>query len=448
MAGRGSSNRPGGPGPSGPPAAQRQNEYFVPRDGIDREVITSDICRYLGNDALVRPGTYESPDGRVTQGYFITAYRNLTSAMIQDLKADSARWEQERRAAARSSGGGGGAGGTMHSGHSNGVYVRSSNSPVGSREQQTRGQPDYSTWKNRQREQDFEAASYGHGQAMDIDYPPAAAPPPKNPGYGGPSYAGVPPQPYAQAPYPPQVHPGPSQYQAQYGYAPGPPPTQYSPGPQGGDNRYSGMAPPPPIAGAFGQDAPPFVHGGNFPIATPSGYAAGPGAQQRMQQPMPPMPSMPLTSASAPPTSRVFSAPVAGAPVYGSEADPYGYPPAPGNPATQAFPSDPLYGRGAYATTATTTFTEASSDDLGSPAGTTQRQGFGAPEPPFEDHASSGLPTTTSASGSTPAPAIAGPSSGRRDRDSEPRERERDHRNRDRDRDERHGDRNNRHRHR
>lgn len=40
-------------------ASNRQNEYFVPRDGIDREVITADICRYLGNDALVRPGTYE-----------------------------------------------------------------------------------------------------------------------------------------------------------------------------------------------------------------------------------------------------------------------------------------------------------------------------------------------------------------------------------------------------
>ncbi len=39
--------------------SSRQNEYFVPRDGIDREVITADICRYLGNDALVRPGTYE-----------------------------------------------------------------------------------------------------------------------------------------------------------------------------------------------------------------------------------------------------------------------------------------------------------------------------------------------------------------------------------------------------
>lgn len=35
------------------------NEYFVPKDGIDREVITADICRYLGNEALVRPGRYE-----------------------------------------------------------------------------------------------------------------------------------------------------------------------------------------------------------------------------------------------------------------------------------------------------------------------------------------------------------------------------------------------------
>lgn len=42
-----------------PPPTGRSHEYFVPKDGIDREVITADICRYLGNDALVRPGTYE-----------------------------------------------------------------------------------------------------------------------------------------------------------------------------------------------------------------------------------------------------------------------------------------------------------------------------------------------------------------------------------------------------
>jgi len=79
-------------------AAARTNEYFVPKAGIDREVITADICRYLGNDALVRPGNYEDPQTRQVQaGYFITAYRNLTTAMIADLKADSDRWEAERR---------------------------------------------------------------------------------------------------------------------------------------------------------------------------------------------------------------------------------------------------------------------------------------------------------------------------------------------------------------
>ena len=30
--------------------------WFVPRDGISREVISADIQRFLGNDATVRPG--------------------------------------------------------------------------------------------------------------------------------------------------------------------------------------------------------------------------------------------------------------------------------------------------------------------------------------------------------------------------------------------------------
>jgi hypothetical protein len=84
-------------------ALARTNEYFVPKNGIDREVITADICRYLGNDALVRPGNYEvgcrraeisplrastkltppqNPQTRqIQQGYFITAYRNLTTVI-------------------------------------------------------------------------------------------------------------------------------------------------------------------------------------------------------------------------------------------------------------------------------------------------------------------------------------------------------------------------------
>lgn len=41
------------------PRSRRTNEYFVPKDGIDREVISADITRYLGSDALVRPGVYE-----------------------------------------------------------------------------------------------------------------------------------------------------------------------------------------------------------------------------------------------------------------------------------------------------------------------------------------------------------------------------------------------------
>lgn len=60
-------------------ASARQNEYFVPRDGIDREVITADICRYLGNDALVRPGTYEVRPFRALAGA-IRAYRSPVPA--------------------------------------------------------------------------------------------------------------------------------------------------------------------------------------------------------------------------------------------------------------------------------------------------------------------------------------------------------------------------------
>lgn len=31
-------------------------KWFIPGEGISREVIQADICRYLGNDALVKPG--------------------------------------------------------------------------------------------------------------------------------------------------------------------------------------------------------------------------------------------------------------------------------------------------------------------------------------------------------------------------------------------------------
>ncbi|KAF2646266.1 hypothetical protein P280DRAFT_6053 [Massarina eburnea CBS 473.64] len=73
----------------------RMNQWFVLGDGIAREVITADIQRYLGPDALVRPGT-GTGDHEGRPGYWITAYRTLTSQMIQDLRMDSQRWRAEK----------------------------------------------------------------------------------------------------------------------------------------------------------------------------------------------------------------------------------------------------------------------------------------------------------------------------------------------------------------
>ena len=67
------------------------NDYFLPGEDISREVITADICRYLGPDALVRPYRHQdvsSPNSfdpamlslkQGRHGYLITAYRALTS---------------------------------------------------------------------------------------------------------------------------------------------------------------------------------------------------------------------------------------------------------------------------------------------------------------------------------------------------------------------------------
>lgn len=40
-------------------SAGRTGQFVIDAEGIDREVITADICRYLGNDALVKPGDVE-----------------------------------------------------------------------------------------------------------------------------------------------------------------------------------------------------------------------------------------------------------------------------------------------------------------------------------------------------------------------------------------------------
>ncbi|KAF2747237.1 hypothetical protein M011DRAFT_402897 [Sporormia fimetaria CBS 119925] len=72
--------------------SSRQNKWFVLGEGIAREVISADIQRYLGNDALVKPGVNDKGQ----PGYWITAYRTLTTQMIQDLKSDSRRWQEEQ----------------------------------------------------------------------------------------------------------------------------------------------------------------------------------------------------------------------------------------------------------------------------------------------------------------------------------------------------------------
>ncbi|CAN9346326.1 unnamed protein product [Alternaria alternata] len=51
----------------------RANQWFVPGDGIAREVITADIQRYLGPDALVRPGTGTGDAAAAAPGYYIAS---------------------------------------------------------------------------------------------------------------------------------------------------------------------------------------------------------------------------------------------------------------------------------------------------------------------------------------------------------------------------------------
>jgi hypothetical protein len=66
---------PSRPSQRGEENSSRDQEYFLPGEDINREVVQADICRYLGNDATVRP--YQHPDGR--QGYIIRSYRAPTS---------------------------------------------------------------------------------------------------------------------------------------------------------------------------------------------------------------------------------------------------------------------------------------------------------------------------------------------------------------------------------
>ncbi|KAI8627019.1 hypothetical protein F5Y19DRAFT_487296 [Xylariaceae sp. FL1651] len=308
------------------PQQTRQNEYFVPRDGIDREVITADICRYLGNDALVRPGNYEHPEnGQIIQGYFINAYRNLTSAMIQDLKADSARWDQERRQQSvnRNSAGGGIIA-------SNGVYIRHSNSPP----VQYRNSDIH---QSRQYYGPTESASYSGGTSSDpYDTP-------RYPGTGQSGYTG------ASGAYPQQYTATQGGY-TQSGYTQ---PTQFAP-PAGNVASFSGH--PVTATGGFGQpnqEAPYNIVGANLNLRAGSqtqadyggndhtyGASRDPRGDPRDQRvPVTTMASTRTTYTTAGPTSQTYATSGSGANYYPQSAPTANtYPQA-------AQPGDPFYGR-------------------------------------------------------------------------------------------------------
>ncbi|PHH88468.1 hypothetical protein CDD83_7505 [Cordyceps sp. RAO-2017] len=279
-----------------PPAtATRQNEYFVPRDGIDREVISADICRYLGNDALVRPGHYENPQtGQVVQGYYITAYRNLTTAMIEDLKADSARWESERRA--------------QTTRNTSGVQYRYSE-----------------THQSRQNlgptEGPFQPDPYARDQGFDNPrYPGSGAP-----GFTGASgsYASQPPQPQQPSYAAPSGGPYPVGYQQPQQ---SPPPERFSS--QAGSMMRPGYQP--------NQDPPYIGTGANLPH---SGFPASNDPYNSRLSASAAAPPQPLY-ASAPPQQPGYPAASSPFQQYPNQA-----PAAPGQSYSGMQPHDSFYGR-------------------------------------------------------------------------------------------------------
>ncbi|KAI1212673.1 uncharacterized protein F4807DRAFT_344725 [Annulohypoxylon truncatum] len=365
------SRRPAPSASSALPTQNRQNEYFVPRDGIDREVITADICRYLGNDALVRPGTYENPQsGQIIQGYYINAYRNLTTAMIEDLKADSARWDQERRqqSASRNNA----AGGTIASRDSNSVYVRLSNSPI----------VQYRNSDTHQSRQYYGPTEGGFASA-DPNRDPYGDATPRYPGTGSAGYTGAAGS-YTAQPYPQ------GGYSTQQGYT-----TQSSQfQAPGASVTYPSM--PPSGFGQAGQEPPFQLVGADSRVATnPQSMYNDPYAASRDPRDQ----RTPMTT--MPPSRTTY--PTSGAPA------PQGYPPssAPGSyypsnpsPSNPAYaptvqPGDPFYGRA-------------------SPAGTTS---YGSAQDP--QYETTPAPSRPSAAASTQSSTSGSVSASRhRDRDS------------------------------
>ncbi|ATY61807.1 transcription factor [Cordyceps militaris] len=316
------SRQPRNAPPAPAASSTRMNEYFVPRDGIDREVISADICRYLGNDALVRPGHYENPQtGQTVQGYYITAYRNLTTAMIEDLKADSARWDSERRSQTSRSAHGG-----IHGSRDGPNYAGapSSNSHVVqyrySETHQSRqhlGPTEHPPFQQQQQQQQQD--HFNSRESFDTA---------RYPGSGAPGYTG------ATGNFPQQQTYAPATTGPSYGnYQQGPPagnpdPRYASPVNQPGLMNPGFQAQEVPYVNTGANMAPRYPPNDGFP--GPRGGSSGPGPQQ------------PMYSTSGPPQQGYSQPP--GAPFQYSNQGPH-----PGSNqqySSSIQPQDPFYGRG------------------------------------------------------------------------------------------------------
>jgi hypothetical protein len=270
--------------------------------------------------------------------------------MIDDLKADSARWEAERRQqAARNAP----AGTSRPSGGVKGQPSRRSNSPV-------LGYRDSATHNARQHFGPSDSGPAGYSESRDpYDSASSRYPGSLAPGYSGNSAGSGG---FQQPPPPGQYASGGAYYPPQ---AQGGAPSFSQPDPRDRDPRYAGGHP----SGYGGTMDPPYAAtAANLQNVRYSDYAAGGPAQASrggLPSSMPAAQASTYISAGPPQPTGYAPAPAGG--YYGQ---------APSNPAYGGAPppvqsQDPLYGRGAYSSSKDTS-KRASSDYVASPAGASQ----------------------------------------------------------------------------
>ncbi|KAL8997036.1 MAG: hypothetical protein Q9169_003577 [Polycauliona sp. 2 TL-2023] len=66
------------------------NEFWFDGDGIHRDVLQNELCKFLGPDALSRLASYKGK-----KGYIVTAVRPFTTSMVESLQSMSQDYERE-----------------------------------------------------------------------------------------------------------------------------------------------------------------------------------------------------------------------------------------------------------------------------------------------------------------------------------------------------------------